>query len=157
MLVYGLKPQLKWPNDIYVNNQKIAGILIENNFNSGVVTNSIIGVGVNVNQTSFDSLKATSLALLKNEKYPIKGILFDIIFELNKQFHLFETTSSEAVKERYDMNLWKINELVRFTIANNHKQGVVLGTTTDGNLLVQFKDEILSFRNGEISFDMLNS
>jgi BirA family transcriptional regulator, biotin operon repressor / biotin---[acetyl-CoA-carboxylase] ligase len=152
----GLKPQLKWPNDIYVNNQKIAGILIENNFNSGIVTNSITGIGVNINQTSFDSLNATSLALLKDEKYPIKGILFDIIFQLNKQFHLFETTSSEAVKERYDKNLWRINEIVRFNIANTHKQGVVLGTNTDGSLLVQFEDEILSFRNGEISFDLLN-
>lgn len=150
---YGLLPQLKWPNDIYINNNKIAGILIENNFKSGCVTNSIIGIGVNINQTSFDSLNATSLALLTNEKYPIKGILFDILHQLNKQFHLFETTSSAAVKERYDKKLWKINEVVRFKIANSYLKGVVVGTNIDGNLLVQCEGEILTFRNGEISFD----
>ena len=49
----GIKVAIKWPNDIYVNDSKIAGILIENVISGSAISRSIVGVGLNVNQTEF--------------------------------------------------------------------------------------------------------
>ncbi|MFT7614301.1 MAG: BirA family biotin operon repressor/biotin-[acetyl-CoA-carboxylase] ligase, partial [Parvicellaceae bacterium] len=60
---YGIEPKIKWPNDILVGSRKIAGILIENSISGKTLNHSIIGVGLNVNQTSFDlGISATSIA-----------------------------------------------------------------------------------------------
>ena len=57
--------QIKWPNDIYVGNKKISGILIENTLRETSIRSSIVGIGININQTDFtDAINATSLALL---------------------------------------------------------------------------------------------
>lgn len=150
----GCIPQLKWPNDIYVNNLKIAGILIENNFNSGQVINSIIGIGVNINQQSFDSLKATSLSLLTGKSYDVQGVLFDIIYHLNRQFNLCISTSSIAIKEAYDLNLWKSGEIIQFTLNDKLTKGIVKGTNEEGSLLIELDQVIVPFRNGEIIIDV---
>jgi BirA family biotin operon repressor/biotin-[acetyl-CoA-carboxylase] ligase len=150
----GCNPQLKWPNDIYVNNLKIAGILIENNFNSGQVINSIIGVGVNINQQIFDSLKATSLSLLTGKNYDVKGVLFDIIYHLNRQFNLCMSTSSMAIKETYDLHLWKSGEIIQFTLNDELTKGMVKGTNEEGSLLIELDQVIVPFRNGEITIDV---
>ena len=59
---YSSELTIKWPNDIYVGNQKIAGILIENSIQQDVINNSIIGIGLNINQKTF-SAKQKTLAL----------------------------------------------------------------------------------------------
>ena len=51
---YGIKAQIKWPNDIYVDDKKICGILIENSFRGKYISSSIIGIGLNINQRNFD-------------------------------------------------------------------------------------------------------
>ena len=50
----GLKPRIKWPNDVWVEDRKICGILIENSFAEGLVTEAIVGIGLNLNQKEFD-------------------------------------------------------------------------------------------------------
>ena len=150
----GYEAQLKWPNDIYVDHKKIAGILIENSFSSGRITNSIIGIGMNINQRTFDSINATSLSLLTGNQYAVKSVLFDIIYQLNKQFEHFEATSTEKIKTEYDQQLWKINSDINFSVNGHPKKGVLLGTNQEGNLLVKMGDDIVTFRNGEIVFDL---
>lgn len=50
----GLKPRIKWPNDVWVEDRKICGILIENSFAEGLVAEAIVGIGLNLNQKEFD-------------------------------------------------------------------------------------------------------
>ena len=52
--IYGIKAEIKWPNDIYVDGRKICGILIENSFRGKSISTSIIGIGLNINQRNFD-------------------------------------------------------------------------------------------------------
>ena len=56
-----LTAQIKWPNDIYIKDRKIAGVLIQNQVSNGMVNTAIIGIGLNVNQQSFEGFSATSL------------------------------------------------------------------------------------------------
>ena len=62
----GIQAKVKWPNDIYIENRKVAGILIENQLGGNLVQTSVIGVGLNVNQLNFPpDINATSLSLEK--------------------------------------------------------------------------------------------
>ena len=65
LISFGIKATIKWPNDILFKNRKIAGVLIENIVSKGVITHSVIGIGVNINQLIFEKYKpnATSLSL----------------------------------------------------------------------------------------------
>ena len=80
--------KVKWPNDIILNNKKVCGILIENHRTNGVM-NSVIGIGINVNQTDFNHLpKAISLNIATDKKYDIEEILTDLMRGFEKEFSI---------------------------------------------------------------------
>lgn len=68
----GLKPRIKWPNDVWVDDRKICGILIENSFSQGFVSEAIVGIGLNLNQKEFDPAlpNPVSLQQLTGRQYP---------------------------------------------------------------------------------------
>ena len=72
----GIKARIKWHNDIYVDGLKICGILIENILNGEMVRESIVGIGLNVNQTAFpgDLPNPVSIAILKGGRHDVKEI-----------------------------------------------------------------------------------
>lgn len=74
----GITASIKWPNDIYVNNQKIAGILIENKIKGTKLSYSVVGIGLNVNQQQFDLATAVSMNMLTGEKYSIMELLLEL-------------------------------------------------------------------------------
>ncbi|MFH0767089.1 MAG: biotin--[acetyl-CoA-carboxylase] ligase [Bacillota bacterium] len=69
----------KEPNDIYVEDQKLCGILIETQSSSNIFDYVIIGIGLNVNQKIFDQSKATSLSIILNQTCNIKHIFSEIL------------------------------------------------------------------------------
>ena len=71
---FGLNAYIKWPNDIIVNDKKICGILIENIISNNIIKKSVIGFGININQTKFKkyNIPATSLKILNQKSYKIK-------------------------------------------------------------------------------------
>ncbi|HSN47404.1 MAG TPA: biotin--[acetyl-CoA-carboxylase] ligase, partial [Flavobacterium sp.] len=76
---------IKWPNDIMSYNKKIGGILIENSIKSSGDINSIVGLGLNVNQTNFELLpKASSLAIICNTTFDKEEILLKIVQNLEQ-------------------------------------------------------------------------
>ena len=81
------KIHLKWPNDVLVERQKIAGVLIENQWKGNNLFSSIIGVGLNVNQTHFEyGFDATSMKLLSANDYDLKEVLQVLCTNLNFNF-----------------------------------------------------------------------
>ena len=89
---------VKWPNDIYYKDKKIAGILIENSIQQGKISQSVAGIGINVNQTEFlsNALNPVSMALITSQSYEIISILED--------FRLIFTEQSELINKRGDIN-----------------------------------------------------
>lgn len=76
--------KVKWPNDIYINEKKICGVLIENIIRGDKIHKSVVGIGLNINQEKFDKLeKATSLYAIAKQKYDIDKILNLLVNELN--------------------------------------------------------------------------
>lgn len=78
---YGVEAKIKWPNDIYVNGKKICGLLIEHSVRGGRISWSIIGVGLNVNQTTFpsDIPNPTSIAIQSGVQNDLSEVLDDFL------------------------------------------------------------------------------
>ncbi len=97
---------IKWPNDIYYKDSKVAGILIENDLSGHVLYNSYIGVGLNVNQERFlsDAPNPISLYQITGEVIDRENLLKQITDYMMSLYHFVVDGAEEAVKERY-MNL----------------------------------------------------
>ena len=97
---------IKWPNDIYVDDRKICGILIENRLQGNCVKDSIIGVGLNVNQTVFrgDAPNPISYAQLFGNDYNRMVILQNVLGQFGR---LMEQTDAEDLKAEYRRRLYR--------------------------------------------------
>ena len=103
------KLSIKWPNDIIEKKKKIGGILIENSFKSDNKIESIIGIGLNVNQINFDNLpKASSLSLLKEKEFDLNEILEKLFFQIKKQCSLLLSNQHDFLWNEYHKNLFKL-------------------------------------------------
>tara|TARA_B100000508_G_C11465832_1_gene282421 strand:- start:5580 stop:6311 length:732 start_codon:yes stop_codon:yes gene_type:complete len=147
----GLSPKIKWPNDIMINDKKVCGILIENFFRESQ-PKSIIGIGINVNQQEFEVPRATSLFNEIKERHSTKELLFQFIKVLNATFESMPIHDSEKIHAEYDKYLWKRNEEWTFNSNDQEFIGQIYGTTRDGNLIVNTKDEKFVFPNGSVKY-----
>jgi len=150
------KLAIKWPNDILSANAKIGGILIEGNLKNAKVTEAIIGIGLNVNQTDFSSLpnRATSLRNRLGEVVNREELLHKIILELQYQMLLVQQQQWPTIKHAYEKLLYKIGVPSMFVDqAGNSFMGKIKGTTPAGKLIVELNDETRRhFDLKEISF-----
>ena len=133
---YDVHAKIKWPNDMYVNNLKIGGVLVENQLKGNHVHSSIIGIGLNINQVEFGHLPATSLKLETGRSFPLRELRLSFIHSMNSAFEAF-WTRREALDSAY------LSELYRFKIPGTYKDkdGLFTGTIVDvmssGHLCVE--------------------
>ena len=99
----GITARIKWPNDIYVGDLKICGILIENILDGSNVSASIIGVGLNLNQTDFpsDIPNPTSVSLLTGRRYDPAQTLERLCTFISRAADLLQTDSGRATLDAY--------------------------------------------------------
>lgn len=117
---YGIKAEIKWPNDIYVGQKKICGILIENSFLGNAISSSIIGIGLNINQRNFNvSLpNPTSLVLCSAQDEPLDidrclCRFMDIFTSYHDRF-LASDSDLSPLRQHYLDALWRSGMLSRF-------------------------------------------
>ncbi len=146
---------IKWPNDILSRQFKIGGILIENMLSSSSSFSSIVGIGLNVNQTSFDNLpKASSLKLLSNKTYDLDELLTSILVEFETIPTAFNSSSYAKVMSEYYSSLFKYKKVSMFQLPSGKLvQGLTRGVDKYGKLIVEFEEDRLeSFDVKEIQF-----
>lgn len=138
---------IKWANDILSENKKIAGILIENNFKSDSTIESIVGIGLNVNQENFDGLpQATSLKNIMNEVFNIDDILFLVVEEMKKNIQLIVNHQSELLWQKYHEHLFKIGKPTVFENSSQGRfMGIIKGVTKNGQLELLLEDDTVRF------------
>lgn len=142
--------EIKWPNDIIVNNKKICGILIEN-FKQAQEMNSIVGIGLNVNQTDFNHFpKASSLANETDKSYDIVSILTELLDVFKENFYLIEEERFELIHTLYNENLFKRNISSTFKIEGELISGKIIACTKQGTLLVEINGEPKEFLHKQI-------
>jgi BirA family biotin operon repressor/biotin-[acetyl-CoA-carboxylase] ligase len=147
------KVNLKWPNDVYVQDFKIAGILAESSLRSNSIEYTVLGLGLNVNQSSFQNEAATSViqhTQLETDRY---SILESILLEFEIRYdQLANNKNSEIIHEYHECLRWKGRKHL-FSTDDLSFEGVIKGIDPSGRLLVQTEDGLIkSFNNKEISF-----
>jgi BirA family transcriptional regulator, biotin operon repressor / biotin---[acetyl-CoA-carboxylase] ligase len=133
---------IKWPNDIMSANFKLAGILIENSFKSDGSIATIIGIGLNVNQTNFDNLpKASSMAVVANATFDKDEIVVLIVEQIKTNLKLLES-NSQLLWDSYLELLFKKGVPMPFTINSNKPfMGIIKGVSLNGKLILLLEDD----------------
>lgn len=133
---YGAACSIKWPNDIYVGRKKICGILVENSLAGAEVAASVIGIGININQTLFQQLSnATSLSLVTGKEYALEDCLnaFLQVFE-----RLLPTLRNSSLADVYTSRLFQKGVTAQYVdyLRNTQFPGIIRGVDPDGRLRI---------------------
>ena len=140
------KLSIKWPNDILSENKKVCGILIENTIKQNAFGGTIIGIGLNVNQTQFNGLpNASSLQLITGTHLNSDELLLNIVSNLRFYFKLLKTNQKTLLKETYEGYLFRKNKPSTFkSLDGNLFTGYIQGVTNSGNIQILLEDEIIA-------------
>lgn len=144
--------KIKWPNDILVNEKKICGLLIENGIKGRFITQSIIGIGFNVNQLVFQNGKATSLSLEKKETFSLEYVMEVILNNLEDNMRLIEKGDSYKLKTSYLSKLFWRNELKPFYDNEGRFQGTIISVDDLGRLIINKGEKDKIYQHKEVQF-----
>lgn len=144
--------KIKWPNDMYVQGNKIAGILMENSLSRNAVQQSIIGVGLNVNQTEFDASipNPVSLRMLTGKFFEREEILHTLCHEIEKNYLLLRSMQMKKIDDAYHEHLLGLHEEKQFQRGDEMFTGTIKGVNENGKLLVETEENIFEFGVKEV-------
>lgn len=147
--------RIKWPNDIYAGDKKLGGILIENSIMYSSIKNSVIGIGINVNQTDFKSNapNPVSLKILTNQQFDCDQILTEILSGIDLYYSLLRDDEEERIDREFISVLYRVDEKHWFRADEKVFEGEIIGVNEIGQLLIRKNDgEILDFHFKEVEF-----
>jgi BirA family biotin operon repressor/biotin-[acetyl-CoA-carboxylase] ligase len=137
---------IKWPNDIYVKNDKIAGILIENSIMGDQIEHTIAGIGINLNQTAFlsDAPNPVSLANLTGKQYDLNDCLHQLISDLDNRYKFLISGDFDLIRLDYVSRLYRYKQWSKFRDTNGIFKGRILNVADTGRLVVEREDSTLN-------------
>jgi BirA family biotin operon repressor/biotin-[acetyl-CoA-carboxylase] ligase len=143
---------IKWPNDLLVNGKKITGILIENTLAGENIQQSVVGIGLNVNQRQFTAPAATSMFLETGHEYDLSIELSSLIECVERRYLQLRSGHANDLRQEYLNNLYWINEEQQFVSNGRRFTGTIEGVDAVGKLAVRDQGQINYFGIKEISF-----
>ncbi|MDR1372964.1 MAG: biotin--[acetyl-CoA-carboxylase] ligase [Dysgonamonadaceae bacterium] len=128
--------EIKYPNDIYYCNKKLAGILIENDITGTVIMQSVAGAGINVNQETFQSNAPNPLSLKQalGKEIMIEPLLNKIINNIRLRYMQLKYVSANAIVEDYHARLYRRKGLYAYQDANQQFNATIEKVSDDGKL-----------------------
>ena len=156
MLCYGIDVRLKWPNDIYVGDKKICGILLESIIGENNDNCVIVGVGINVNQTTFNgefNATPTSVILETGKSVSIKAFKKKVYKIIKTELKLYKKDKSDFIKT-FNQNNYLSGKDVYANIDNKVVQVKCLNVNDNGTLKVIYNKEEKEVSSGEITFHL---
>ncbi|GET30989.1 biotin--[acetyl-CoA-carboxylase] ligase [Prolixibacter sp. SD074] len=140
--VYVPDVHIKWPNDIYVGKKKIAGTLIENSLREGIISSSIVGIGLNINQRLFvsDAPNPVSLALLTNKGFNLDDCLEELCDRLDDWYMQLKAGEVQKIDETYERRLFRMNEWASYGAGEESFEGRITGVDEIGRLVIEKRD-----------------
>jgi len=148
----GSETKVKWPNDLYWRDRKAGGILIENIVQGSEWKAAIVGIGININQTSFPDLetKAVSLKQITGKDFDPVSLANDLCQHLTHEYDVLHKLPAQVI-ESYKNDLYKLNETVRLKKGSRVFDATIKDVTTMGELIVQHATEE-RFAVGEVEW-----
>lgn len=146
--------KIKWPNDVYFEDNKIGGILIENTILGSNLSSSVIGIGLNVNQLVFENTKASSLKKVLGlvNDLEISQIMKLIFEQIECSYLQLKMGELEQLKNEYLNRLFRIHEWHYFRKNGYVFNGKIIGIDNYGRLEVETESDIDFFDFKEIEF-----
>ncbi len=144
--------KIKWPNDILLNDKKICGILIENTLSGDKIQHSIVGIGLNVNQTSFSITSPTSMKLIADHEFDLTTELNLLLENLEVYYLQLRSGKNDLLNQDYLNHLYWLGEEHEFRSTNENFMGIISGIGDNGRLNVLRDGKEISFDLKDITF-----
>lgn len=152
------KIAMKWPNDIYIGDKKIAGILIQNALSGSLIKHSVAGIGININQEIFitNPPNPTSLKLETGNDFDLQELSKALCWHVENWYLKLKSGKYEAIHQAYLNNLYRFGEWHSFqstsTLESEVFQGKITGIAKNGQLIIKTETDIHSFNIKEVKF-----
>ena len=145
--------QVKWPNDILFDNKKVSGILIENTLSGKYIQNSVVGIGLNVNQTEFvdSASKATSLRHVMGRDLDLRFVENQVLAMLEKRYLQLKRDRGSLLHD-YFAFMYGFNHKVKAAVDGKEVMASIIDVLPDGKLKAKIDGQTRLFRFKEITF-----
>jgi BirA family transcriptional regulator, biotin operon repressor / biotin---[acetyl-CoA-carboxylase] ligase len=149
--------RIKWPNDIYIGNEKVAGTLIQNGVKGSSFDFSVIGIGLNINQESFpaDATNPVSLKMIVHSAFNLEDIFRRMLASLDYRLHQLIQGAIKEIDGDYLDRLYRINQLAGYKIEGKSLKAKITGVNRYGQLILEIPGEkIIECDLKEIKFEI---
>ncbi len=146
--------RVKWPNDIYVNDRKMGGILIENALQGYSLAHSVVGIGLNINQTQFGYPTATSLLLEApfEEGYHLPALLTTLCQQLEKRYLQLRNGQRDTLRASYLQQLYRYQQEHTYETDGHRFVGIIVNIDPTGRLGILVDGAVRYFAFKEVMF-----
>ncbi|WP_161888933.1 biotin--[acetyl-CoA-carboxylase] ligase [Pontibacter russatus] len=144
--------QVKWPNDLYFQDKKLGGILIENSVNGHRLQHSIVGIGLNVNQLRFESPTATSMACAAGAALEVETVTVRLLELLEKRYLQLRSGQASELRHAYLQALYRYQEVHAYSIDGRQVRAQLVGVDEEGRLALEIGNRLRYFGFKEVSY-----
>lgn len=144
--------KIKWPNDLMIGNKKVAGILIENTLTGSSLQQSVVGIGININQQHFQVPTATSLGLATGKKFSLPDEWAMLVQKLEQRYVQLKSSNKQSMQTDYRALLYRLGSPACFQVGSEQVMGTIESVDAAGRLQVAMNGETRSFSLKEIQF-----
>lgn len=151
---YGIKPSIKWPNDVLVDGKKIAGILSETSMCGNKFLGLALGIGINLNTTSEQLTQidkpATSLAVILNKKINRDEFLHALLDKFCLLYDKFLSKGFLFIRDEYVKRASFLGQNIKINVLGTIHSGIAVEITNDGAIILEENDNKHTFFIGDI-------
>ena len=145
------KIEIKWPNDIYVNDSKISGILIETTISGNRLESVFCGIGLNINQGHYSLNSATSMFIESGKTFDLDEVLESLLTEMETAIEIMVNHPKELLNQ-YQAHLRWFEEERTYLVDGQETQGTIKGIDEQGKLIIDLSGVKRHFALKEIVF-----
>ena len=153
-----LKPRIKWPNDVYINNRKVCGILSEVSSSGSSVEHVILGIGINVNfdTSPYHQIRdtATSLMMEKGRKISRISLLKNLLIETGKRYQELLSGDTTGIRRDWKQKCMVLGKQVRIISGESEISGIARDITENGHLVLERNNALKEIVFGDLSLRM---
>ena len=140
---HGIEAKIKWTNDIYADDRKIVGVLIEHMLSSERFERTIVGTGINVNQTEFDPLlpNPVSMRQLTGMRYDREAVLEVYLDCLTHYYDMLHSGDKQTIQQLYRERMYHIDEEHTYALPSGERfRATIRGVRPSGELRLEHAD-----------------
>ena len=145
MQAFGLATTLKWPNDLYCNNCKLAGILLESDCERTNVTQAFIGIGLNINQSEFYKMerRPTSMSIVGGREFNVRKVMHTIVNKFIEKYRKIANGELSRLFDEYEKSLMGYSSPLLYRDVQGEFTACVKGVERDGRIVLECSDGTL--------------